>query len=116
MAKLTIVPSEDNLNRFMEHLDHSFGAAAGISEDLKETITLSSREVFLSICRVDKGEGMLIISVDISVDGVGVQFMHAGALFNPLRQERCPYTHEHMDEISFEFKYGRNMATIFKHK
>lgn len=115
MAKLTIVPLEENLNQLAEYLEHSFDSTSGISEDVKEKLTLSVKEVFLNICRVDKGEGMLILSTDISAEGAGVQFMHAGALFNPLKEERCPYTHEHMDEMSFEFKYGRNMATIFKH-
>lgn len=113
MSKLTIVPTEENLNRVMEYLNHSFGTS-GITGEMTEEMTLSVKEIFLNICRVDKGEGMLILSINAARDGVGVQFMHAGALFDPLKAERCPYTHKHMDEMSFEFKYGRNMATIFK--
>lgn len=116
MAKLTIVPARENMGRFIEYLGRSFGEDAGVPDSVREELVLSAKEVFLNICRVDKGKGDLIVSVDISADGVGVQFMHAGALFNPIHRERCPYTHGHMDEISFEFKYGRNMATIFKYK
>ena len=116
MEKLTIVPTEENMPRLMEYMEHSLGNRPGVSEDLQEKLTISVKEIFLNICRVDKGEGLLILSADLSADGVSMQFMHAGALFNPLKAERCPYTHKHMDEISFEFKYGRNMATIFKHR
>lgn len=43
-----------------------------------------------------------------------MQFMHQGALFNPCSKAPGSITQKCMDEISFEFKYGRNVLTVFR--
>ena len=43
-----------------------------------------------------------------------MQFMHQGALFNPCPKAPDSITQKCMDEISFEFKYGRNVLTVFR--
>ena len=116
MEKLAIVPARENLPRFEEYLRCLCDADPGSSGEWKEAVTASALELFLNICNADRGEGMLTVSADLSPEGVGLQFVHAGGLYNPVRDDRSPCTHARMNEISYEYKYGRNVTAILKRK
>lgn len=70
-------------------------------------------EIISAICAAD-ANGSVIVSAEKSAKGCCVQFMHLGALFNPCPKAPDSITQKCMDEISFEFKYGRNVLSVFR--
>lgn len=80
----------------------------------KEDFMTALDEMLPGLVRADGGAGNLIVSVENSAAGSAVQMMHAGPIYNPCPSDMESFTRSHMDEISFEFKYGRNVLTIFQ--
>ena len=73
-------------------------------------------ELFSAIAQADPTHGPVIIKTENTPKGIGIQFMHAGPIFNPCPSDPKNRICKEMDEISFEFKYGRNVLTVFRRK
>ena len=80
----------------------------------KEDFMTALDEMLPGLVKADGGVGNLIVSVENTAAGSAVQLMHAGPIYNPCPGEAESFTRAHMDEISFEFKYGRNVLTVFR--
>ena len=82
----------------------------------REAILSSCREILDNIAWADKSAGSIIIALDPTPAGFGVQFLHCGPIFNPCPSARQSFTRANMDEVSYEFKYGRNALSVFRKK
>ena len=100
-------------------------AAAFINEQLQtpgvapadaDAMAQTVRQLFATIAEVDHSEGPVLLNVENTWKGICVQMMHAGPLFNPCPTDHNDPIHRQMDEISFEFKYGRNVLSVFRAK
>lgn len=80
----------------------------------KADFAASLDEMLPALVRADGGTGSLIVSIENTAAGSAVQLMHAGPIYNPCPDRAESFTRSHMDEISFEFKYGRNVLTVFR--
>lgn len=72
-----------------------------------------AREVVARVARLD-GAGEILLDVDASAAGITVQFMYAGPIFDASPCFKNGHACINIDEISFEFKYGRNVLTVFR--
>lgn len=88
----------------------------GIAQHDSDEVLKAVKELFSAIADADQTNGPVIIKVENTPKGIGVQFMHAGPIFNPCPSDPDNSIRREMDEISFEFKYGRNVLTVFRRK
>lgn len=75
---------------------------------------LSAAEEIMTAISAADANGSVIVSAEKNAKGFCMQFMHADPLFNPCPSDVESLTQQSMDEISFEFKYGRNVLTVFR--
>ena len=83
----------------------------------EETITAfceCAEEIFSSIARASSFSGSVILSVEEVRGGMSMRFMNPGSIFNPCPDDKSSVTRREMDEISFEFKYGHNVLSLFR--
>ena len=113
MEKLNIPVNDDLLSEVREYVSAGLEVSACSDEGKAELLTALD-ELLPRLAKADGGTGNLIVSVENTAAGSGVQLMHAGPIFNPYLDAPDSYTCMHMDEISFEFKYGRNVLTVFR--
>lgn len=98
-------------------------AAAYVREQLRgaaqydiDEVLYAVGEVFGTIAAADAAQGAVNIKVENTYKGISVQFIHAGPILNPCPEDPQSRVCREMDEISFEFKYGRNVLTVFRRK
>ena len=113
MEKLNIPINEHLPGRVKEYVTDCLRRSP-CGEDGKQAILLSLDEMLPGLVRADGGTGSLIVSVENTAAGSAVQLMHLGPIYNPCPDNAESYTRAHMNEISFEFKYGRNVLTVFR--
>ena len=113
MEKLNVPVNDDLRVRVREYVSAGLRDSA-CSEEGKADILASLDEMLPGLVKADGGVGSLIVSVENTAMGSAVQMMHAGPIYNPCPNGPESYTRSHMDEISFEFKYGRNVLTVFR--
>ena len=112
MDKLNISTATGCVEKTLEYIKTALKALHVSAAD-SEALLGSAGEIISAICAAD-ANGSVIVSAEKSAKGCCVQFMHQGALFNPCSKAPGSITQKCMDEISFEFKYGRNVLTVFR--
>lgn len=115
MSSLTFSANTENIPQMLAFIESQFRAKPYASCNL-DVIKKSAEEILTNIASIDTNGGSIILNVDIHYGGTGIQFMHAGPIYNPCPNDgkESPFTAKEMDETSFEFKYGRNVFTAFK--
>lgn len=112
MDKLNISTFPGCVEKTLEYIKTALKALHVSAAD-SEALLGSAGEIISAICAAD-ANGSVIVSAEKSAKGCCVQFMHLGALFNPCPKAPDSITQKCMDEISFEFKYGRNVLSVFR--
>mgnify|MGYP002544023288 CR=1 FL=1 len=112
MDKLNISTFPGCVKKTLEYIKTALKALHVSAAD-SEALLGSAGEIISAICAAD-ANGSVIVSAEKSAKGCCVQFMHLGALFNPCPKAPDSITQKCMDEISFEFKYGRNVLSVFR--
>ena len=112
MDKLNISTAPGCVEKTLEYIKTALKALHVSAAD-SEALLGSAGEIISAICAAD-ANGSVIVSAEKSAKGCCVQFMHLGALFNPCPKAPDSITQKCMDEISFEFKYGRNVLSVFR--
>lgn len=112
MDKLNISTFPGCVEKTLEYIKTAIKALHVSAAD-SEALLGSAGEIISAICAAD-ANGSVIVSAEKSAKGCCVQFMHLGALFNPCPKAPDSITQKCMDEISFEFKYGRNVLSVFR--
>ncbi|MBQ9661977.1 MAG: hypothetical protein IJV40_02355 [Oscillospiraceae bacterium] len=113
MEKLNTAVDEEMPARVKKYVSAGLQNSA-CSEEGRADILASLDEMLPGLLKADGGVGSLIVSVENTASGSAVQMMHAGPIYNPCPSGEESFTRSHMDEISFEFKYGRNVLTVFR--
>ncbi len=113
MEKLNIPVNEELPARVKEYVADGLRQSR-CDESAKEDFAVALDEMLPDLVKADGGVGRLIVSVENTAAGSAVQMMHAGPIYNPCPSGGESFTRSHMDEISFEFKYGRNVLTVFR--
>lgn len=112
MDKLNISTFPGCVEKTLEYIKTALKALHVSAAD-SEALLGSARRDNKRDMRAD-ANGSVIVSAEKSAKGCCVQFMHLGALFNPCPKAPDSITQKCMDEISFEFKYGRNVLSVFR--
>lgn len=115
MNKLTFAASTDSIPQLYDFIEAQFRQKPYAACNL-EVMKQSSAEIVTAIAQAANNSYPITVELHINPSGTGAQFLHAGAIYNPCsaENEHCPYTTSHMDELSFEFKYGHNVLAIYK--
>ena len=113
MEKLNIPVNDELVARVKTYVAEGLNRSR-CGEAAKADFAAALDEMLPGLVRADGGAGNLIVSVENSAAGSAVQLMHAGPIYNPCPSGAESFTSAHMDEISFEFKYGRNVLTVFR--
>lgn len=112
MDKLVAVTGPDSPEKAKAYISAALEGSASTEEE-QRLIVDCAVEICTRIAEASPG-GQLVVSLDKGRSGISMQFMHTGPIFNPCPTAADSLTRRHMDEISFEFKYGRNVLTVFR--
>ena len=113
MAKETFRAIAPDAGRAAEFVRRTLEEAR-LSEAMQNLLARVTGEVMQAICEHDPDGGQVLLSASVDAVAAEVQFMHAGPMFKPY--SRQAEQADGIDEVSFEFKYGRNVLTIYKKK
>lgn len=133
MNELTLEATLENLEKVQSFVEDKLDAA-GCSMKIKMQISIAVEEIYVNIAHYAYNPGVGNATIKCTVDGdplqVSIQFMDSGIPFNPLAKEDADTTlsvdereigglgiymvKKSMDEITYEYKDGKNILKIKK--
>lgn len=133
MDELTLEATLDNLDKVQQFVEDKLDAV-GCSMKIKMQISIAVEEIFVNIAHYAYNPAVGNASIKCTVSGdppqVVIQFADSGIPFNPLAKKDADTTlsaeqreigglgiymvKKSMDEISYEYKDGKNILKIKK--
>lgn len=133
MNELTLEATLENLEKVQSFVEDKLDAT-GCSMKIKMQISIAVEEIYVNIAHYAYNPGVGNATIKCTVDGdplqVSIQFMDSGIPFNPLAKEDADTTlsvdereigglgiymvKKSMDEITYEYKDGKNILKIKK--
>lgn len=133
MNELTLEATLENLDQVQNFVESKLDDA-GCSMKVKMQISIAVEEIYVNIAHYAYNPGIGNATIKCTVDGdplqVVIQFMDSGVPFNPLAKEDADITlsaderdigglgiymvKKSMDEITYEYKDGKNILKIKK--